>query len=206
MLTNFDCDCFWVRDREALVAALTILPEYLRNAAIGVRRGDRLPRLAGPAGPAVPGAQALVRAALLRGRAAAELVRGHVAAAQWLAGRVRRSTQFELAASVPLNLVCLRHVDGDAATQQVLDTVNGSGRAYLTHTRVADRLVIRVSVAQRATGLTHVQRLWDELGAAAPPAGSATRRTRPTMSTVGSDRATDQETDRRRPSARRRRG
>src|SRR5207249_7019703 len=30
---DFDCDAFFVADREALVSALTILPEYLRNAA-----------------------------------------------------------------------------------------------------------------------------------------------------------------------------
>ena len=54
-----------------------------------------------------------------------------------------------LAAPAPLNLVCLRHVDGDDATQRVLDRVNRSGLAYLTSTRVADRLVIRVSIGQR---------------------------------------------------------
>ncbi len=33
LLTNFDCDAFWVADRGPLIAALSILPEYLRNAA-----------------------------------------------------------------------------------------------------------------------------------------------------------------------------
>ena len=33
LFTNFDCDCFWVADRSALIGALTVLPEYLRNAA-----------------------------------------------------------------------------------------------------------------------------------------------------------------------------
>ncbi len=33
LLTNFDCDAFYVADRAALVGALSILPEYLRNAA-----------------------------------------------------------------------------------------------------------------------------------------------------------------------------
>ncbi len=35
MFTNFDCDCFWVADRAALIQALTILPEYLRNETCG---------------------------------------------------------------------------------------------------------------------------------------------------------------------------
>jgi aromatic-L-amino-acid decarboxylase len=33
MFVNFDCDAFFVADRAALVGALSILPEYLRNAA-----------------------------------------------------------------------------------------------------------------------------------------------------------------------------
>ena len=54
MFTNFDCDCFFVADRAQLIRTLSILPEYLRNQATRVGRGDRLPRLAGPAGAAIP--------------------------------------------------------------------------------------------------------------------------------------------------------
>ncbi|MEM7623695.1 MAG: pyridoxal-dependent decarboxylase, partial [Planctomycetota bacterium] len=32
MLTNFDCDLFWVADRKPLIDALSITPEYLRTA------------------------------------------------------------------------------------------------------------------------------------------------------------------------------
>ena len=33
MFTNFDCDCFFVADRAALIRTLSVLPEYLRNQA-----------------------------------------------------------------------------------------------------------------------------------------------------------------------------
>ena len=33
MFTNFDCDCFYVADRAALINTLSVLPEYLRNEA-----------------------------------------------------------------------------------------------------------------------------------------------------------------------------
>ena len=33
LLTNFDCSAFWVADRAALIDALSVLPEYLRNQA-----------------------------------------------------------------------------------------------------------------------------------------------------------------------------
>ena len=70
LFTNFDCTCFWVADRAALLSALSILPEYLRNEASASGRGHRLPGLAGPAGTPVPGPQALVRHPPLRRRRA----------------------------------------------------------------------------------------------------------------------------------------
>src|SRR5437763_15988986 len=33
MFTSFDCDCFYVADRRALIQTLSVLPEYLRNKA-----------------------------------------------------------------------------------------------------------------------------------------------------------------------------
>jgi aromatic-L-amino-acid/L-tryptophan decarboxylase len=33
LLTNFDCSAMWVADRSALIGALSIMPEFLRNAA-----------------------------------------------------------------------------------------------------------------------------------------------------------------------------
>src|SRR6266853_2694580 len=33
MFTNFDCNCFYVADRAALIKTLSVLPEYLRNEA-----------------------------------------------------------------------------------------------------------------------------------------------------------------------------
>src|SRR5437899_11912441 len=33
MFTNFDCSCFYVADRTALIKTLSVLPEYLKNRA-----------------------------------------------------------------------------------------------------------------------------------------------------------------------------
>ena len=33
LLTNFDCNAFYTRERKALLEALSVMPEYLRNAA-----------------------------------------------------------------------------------------------------------------------------------------------------------------------------
>ncbi|MGG7380200.1 pyridoxal-dependent decarboxylase, partial [Escherichia coli] len=78
-------------------------------------------------------------------------VREHVALAHDLASWVDADPRLELAAPTNLSLVCLRHRDGEAATQRMLDTVNASGRALVTHTRLDDRLTMRVSVGQAHT-------------------------------------------------------
>ena len=68
MFTNFDCNCFYVADRKALIQTLSILPEYLRNKATESAAGDRLSRLANSAGPPLPRAETLVRDSPLRSR------------------------------------------------------------------------------------------------------------------------------------------
>jgi aromatic-L-amino-acid decarboxylase len=90
-------------------------------------------------------------------------VRRHVALAEALVGWVGADDRFALAAPPRLGLVCLRHVDGDGATQALIDAVNASGAQYLTHTRLDDRLVLRVSIGQTHTEERHVRALWDHL-------------------------------------------
>jgi hypothetical protein len=45
----------------------------------------------------------------------------------------------------------------------VLDTVNRSGKAYLSHAKVRGRLVIRLSVGQERTTQEHVEAVWAQL-------------------------------------------
>ena len=90
-------------------------------------------------------------------------VRRHVELAAGLVDWVEADERFVLAAPPRLGLVCLRHVDGDDATQALLDAVNASGEQYLTHTRLDGRLVIRVSIGQTHTEERHVRALWDHL-------------------------------------------
>jgi aromatic-L-amino-acid decarboxylase len=73
---------------------------------------------------------------------------------------VAADPDIELAAPVPLNLVCFRHRGGDAVNQQVMDRLNRSGRLYLSHTRLADQLTLRMSIGQANTQLPHVEQAW----------------------------------------------
>ena len=74
-----------------------------------------------------------------------------------------------LAAPAPLSLVCFRHREGDAATQRILDRVNGSGRLFLTHTRLDGRLVLRMSIGATHTERRHVAAAWEAIREAASP-------------------------------------
>ena len=163
LFTNFDCTCFWVADRAALLNALSILPEYLRNQASesGAVIDYRDWQL--PLGRRF---RALKLWFVIRHYGAEGLahhVRRHVALAGQLVGWVEDDDRFELAAPPRLGLVCLRHVGGDEPTQALLDAVNASGDQALTHTRLDDRLVIRVSIGQSHTEERHVRALWDHL-------------------------------------------
>lgn len=161
LFTNLECDAFFIADRRPLVAALSVTPEYLRNSASDSGAVVDFRDWHVPLGRRF---RALKLWFVLRHYGAEGLrhhVGAHVAWAQELAAWLDADPRFELAAPVPLNLVCFRHVDGDAAGERLLSALNASGRVYLTHTRLDGRYVLRVSVGQTATERRHVQALRD---------------------------------------------
>lgn len=161
LLTNFDCDCFYVADRAALIQTLSILPEYLRNQATesgavfdyrdwGIPLGRRF--------------RALKLWFVLRAYGAEGLrnhIRGGVALAQEFAEWVKEDERFELCAPVPLNLVCFRLKAGDAATEQLRDALNASGQMYLIHTKLSGKTVLRMAIGGTYTERRHVERAWE---------------------------------------------
>src|SRR5581483_1561548 len=90
-------------------------------------------------------------------------VREHVRLAQQFAGWIREDDCFELAAPVPLNLVCFRVKGGDEANQALMDRLNHSGDLYLTHTRLNNRLTLRFCVGQTNTTERHVKQAWKRI-------------------------------------------
>ncbi|MFW6205463.1 MAG: pyridoxal-dependent decarboxylase, partial [Actinomycetota bacterium] len=161
MFTNFDCDAFYVADRAPLINALSVLPEYLRNAASETGAVIDYRDWQVPLGRRF---RALKLWFVIRHYGAEGLrhhVRRHVELGRELAGWVDEDPRFEIVNPYSqLNLVCFRHRDGDEATQRVIDAVNASGQAYITHTRLDGRLVIRASVGQTYTERRHVEGLW----------------------------------------------
>ncbi len=160
MFVNFDCDCFYVADRQPLLQALSVLPDYLRNRAsqsgevvdfrdwhIPLGRRFRALKL-----------WFVIRSFGVEGLQ--KKIRAHVEWATRFAEWIEADQDFELAAPRSLNLVCFRHVDGDEVNQKLLDAVNDSGDLFLTHTTLDGQLTLRFSIAQTSTRLEHVERAW----------------------------------------------
>jgi aromatic-L-amino-acid decarboxylase len=160
MFTNFDCDCFYVADRSALINTFCVLPEYLRNKETDagtvidyrdwhVQLGRRF--------------RSLKLWFVIRHYGVEGLqhhVRQHIKLAQEFAGWIAEDPHFELASPAPLNLVCFRHIAGDEANQQIMEQINQDGEAYLTHTRLDDRFTLRLCVGQTNTEAKHVHNVW----------------------------------------------
>lgn len=165
MFTSFDCDAFYVADRAALTRALSVTPEYLRNAASDTGAVIDYRDWQIPLGRRF---RALKLWFVIRHYGAEGLrhhVREHVTLAHELAGWVAREPRLVLSTDARLNLVCFRDVRGDDATQALLDRLNATGEVYLTHTRLDGALTIRACVGATQTRREHVTRLRDLVAA-----------------------------------------
>ncbi len=163
MFTNFDCNCFYVADRKALIQTLSVLPEYLRNKATESGAVFDYRDWQIPLGRRF---RSLKLWFVIRHYGVEGLqfhIRRHVELAQQLAGWVENDNRFELAAPVPLNLVCFRHKGGDEINQGLMDRLNRSGDLYLTHTRLNERLTLRLCISQTNTTARHVERAWKRI-------------------------------------------
>jgi len=163
MFTNFDCDCFYVADRKALINTLSILPEYLKNQATESGAVFDYRDWQIPLGRRF---RSLKLWFVIRHYGVEGLqfhVRRHVALAQEFTQWVKRDNRFEVVAPVPLNLVCFRYRGGESDNQLLMDRLNQSGDLYLTHTRLGDKFVLRFCVGQTNTTLEHVGRAWKRI-------------------------------------------
>jgi aromatic-L-amino-acid/L-tryptophan decarboxylase len=163
MFTNFDCNCFFVADRKALIQTLSILPEYLRNQATESGAVIDYRDWQVPLGRRF---RSLKLWFVIRHYGVEGLqyhIRRHVELAQKFAGWIGNDDGFELAAPAPLNLVCFRHKGGDDANQLLMDRLNRSGDLYLTHTRLHNKLTLRFCVGQTNTTERHVEQAWNRI-------------------------------------------
>lgn len=155
LLTNFDCDLFWTSARRDLVEAMSITPEYLRNAAsetgsvidyrdwqIPLGRRFRALKL-----------WLVVRHYGVEGLRAH--IREHVRLAEMVERFVKYDDRFELAAPRSLSLVCFRVAGPDDLTLRLIERINAAGKAFLSHTTRPGPDGRPRPVARLAIGGTH---------------------------------------------------
>jgi len=178
LLTNFDCNVFYTRERQALLNALSVMPEYLRNAASASGKVVDYRDWQVPLGRRF---RALKLWLVLRHYGARGLrayLREHIRQAELFAGWVEADARFELAVPRSLSLVCFRlkplpgeaPSDTDARNRHLLERLNASGKAFLTHTVLPgvdgapSRYVLRLAIGSVRTEERHVRAVWEQLG------------------------------------------
>ena len=164
LFTNFDCSAYFVKDAEMLRRTFTLIPEYLKTGTKGVNNysdwGIQLGRRF----------RALKLWFVIRNFGSTGLrqkVSDHIEWAKQLAVKVDQHPDFQLMAPAPLSTVCFRyHPDQlesglNDLNRKLLDQINQSGLAYLTHTRMNDDFVIRLVVGQTYQLKEDIDNAWE---------------------------------------------
>ena len=175
LFTPIDCSVLYCRRPQALVRAFSIVPEYLTSSELaasrslmdyGVSLGRRF--------------RSLKLWFVLRyfGREGLEdRIREHVDLAKALAGWIEDTPGWTVVAPVDLGLVAFRFApdevvgeEADRLNHRIMERVNASGEAFLTHTALGGRTTLRIAVGNVKTTQAHVARTWTLLRNAAEAA------------------------------------
>ncbi len=160
---NFDCDLFWTADRQALLGALSILPEYLRSQAAESGAVIDYRDWQVPLGRRFRSLKLWFHLRIDGVDGVQDMIREHIRLTQLLAELVAADGRFEIVAVHPLNLLCIAVRAGDAATDGLIERANATGTVLFTRTVLDGRSVLRVSIGARATHERHVRSAWNLL-------------------------------------------
>jgi aromatic-L-amino-acid decarboxylase len=173
LFTPFDLAVLYCRHMDLLRRAFALVPEYLKTpeqekvrsgSDYGIQLGRRFRALK---------LWMIIRYFGHEGLAAR--IREHCRLAQLFASWVENSNEWELLAPVPLGLVCFRacpQIDVDEAlrnkrldvlNEAIMHGVNATGKALLSHTRLHDKLTLRLSIGNIRTTERHVHQVWELL-------------------------------------------
>jgi aromatic-L-amino-acid/L-tryptophan decarboxylase len=174
LFTPFDLSVLYCRHLNLLRRAFSLVPEYLRTpeqeqvrsgSDYGVQLGRRF--------------RALKLWMIIRyfgHEGLASRIREHCRLAKLFASWIEADSNWELMAPLPLALVCFRacpRVDGsdesarnarlDVLNEAIMHGVNATGKALLSHTKLNDKLTLRLSIGNIRTTERHVRQVWDLL-------------------------------------------
>jgi len=165
MFTNFDCTVYFVKEREVLIKTFEISPEYLKTNTRGKVNDYR--DWGVPLGRRF---RALKLWFVIRDFGISGIqkrLREHISYADWFAVQIESNDNFEMMMAPQLNVVCFRFNPGDKKEDQLeslnkklLQQINDSGEAYLTHTKVHGKFTIRMVIGQAYVQKRHVEKVW----------------------------------------------
>ncbi|HVG30110.1 MAG TPA: aminotransferase class I/II-fold pyridoxal phosphate-dependent enzyme [Pyrinomonadaceae bacterium] len=178
LLTPFDLSALYCRRMDLLRRAFSLVPEYLRTLETGWQQARNHSEYGIQLGRRF---RALKLWMIIRyfGRdGLAARIREHCRLARLFASLVEASPDWELLAPVPLSVVCFRAAparEGERAeeresrlgalNEQIINAINASGAAFLTHTKLNGRFTIRLAVGNIRTAERHVREVWELLQA-----------------------------------------
>ncbi len=166
LFTPFDLSILYCRDMAMLKNAFSLTPEYLRttdDAAVkngmdyGVQLGRRFRALKLWFVIRYFGREGLI-----------SRIREHIRLARLFATWVEDSPEFEMMAPVPFALVCFRArpagvEDLDVLNEAIMNEINASGEAYLSHTKLNGEFTLRLSVGSIRVEERHLKKVWNLL-------------------------------------------
>ncbi|MBV9269163.1 MAG: aspartate aminotransferase family protein [Acidobacteriaceae bacterium] len=165
LYVSIDCSVLYIRHPEVLRRAASLTPEYLRTkqdsdvvnySEYGVQLGRRFRALKLWYVLRYYGRQGIIA-----------MLRESIRLAQLFKSFVQADEDFELSAPVPFALVCFRHRSDDDFNRCLLEAVNASGKAFLSHTVLHGRFVLRCSIGNFQTNEADIRDVWELIRASA---------------------------------------
>ncbi len=181
MFTPFDCSLLLTRKMATLRDALSLVPEYLRTydgKDAGRDYSEYVPQL----GRKARGIKMWMQLRYFGLAGIRARVQEHIDLAHELAAWIEADPDAEVLFPVPFATVCFRmrpqrYVgrEGepevaqaiDALNEAVMNRLNGSGRIFLSHTRIDGVFVLRLAIGNLRMERRHIERAWALLQAAA---------------------------------------
>jgi len=154
-----DCSALWTRRPDDFRRAFSLVPEFLQSPDDVVS----LSELSIPLGRRF---RALKLWAVLRcyGRSGLQArIREHIRLAALFEKWVRDEPGWEIAAPRHFSLVCFRREASDDENERLLDRVNASGEAFLSHATLGGRYSLRLAIGNFRTTEEDVRLAWDVL-------------------------------------------
>jgi aromatic-L-amino-acid decarboxylase len=161
LLTPMDLSAFYCRRPDMLRRAFSLTPDYLKTA-----EGDSVTNMQDYTLQLGRRFRALKFWMVVRHYGVEGLqagIREHIRLGKLFASLVATDPRFEVVAPVPFSTVCFRLKSGDADNQALIDRVNASGKLFISHTRLNDKLTVRFAIGNARSSEAHVRAAWEEI-------------------------------------------